>query len=278
MNEQDVTQDTPIPNGVEDSTSESIEGTQPEVPEVKAEAGSKEYNFKQLREQVNRFQTENKTLQEQMKSLETVRKLDELIRLNPKKRQAFFNLLEQQEERKSDLPEIKFEDYDPDTAKLLKFLSDKAAEVEDLKQWKTQFEQATAQERQQATEKELSRNATTLDSEFNSQLIKDGYLDNDGNGDPKIIGNIRKSVIAELAQSGDPRGATREEFHEAYKQVLSELNALKNFTLKKTTTKSVPATGSKNGQATVSKAPVTAADRIAQMAELAQQSAPWNQQ
>lgn len=276
--EQGVTQGNEAPQHVaQDSAPESIvqgdaqndnSGAQGDQPK------SKEFNFKQMRENVSRLENERKQWLAEKEHLQSAAELERYLRKDPKEGLKHVaktfgvdlkTLIEAQSQ--SELPQIDFQQYEPETGKLLKFLHDRAAKVEALEQWKEQFEQKIEEGQKQASESQRSQNMSSLDEKFESALVKDGFMDPEGNGDQDLIEIVRGAVLAKLAQQGDPRLATPQMFQEAYLKVSKGLTAHKNKTLQNTVTKSLPPTGSKQGQATTAKPAMSRDQRIAQIAE-----------
>lgn len=267
-----------------DSTPESIENGDSQESEVVDSAEvvsseapkSKEYNFKQMRENLNRFETEKKQWEAERQQLMGAKQLDEVLRKDPITGLKFLakslgvdpkklidEVVERQAQETSDLPKIDFEQYDPETAKLLKFMHDRASKVDQLEQWKNKFEQTIEQSQQEARESQIQQNMASIDSEFDNQLIKDGFMDKDGNGSAELIDVIRDAIISRLTKiSGDARLATKEQFHEAYKAVSSGLSAHQKQTLKKTVKTDVPLSGSRKGGIPIGKAKMTEDERI----------------
>jgi len=264
--------------------SEAQSNTQATQPEVQSQPKGKDYNFKQLRESVNRLEQERKTWLEEKQKLQGAAQLDQMLRTDPRTglkqiAQALGidikTLIEAEKAAQSEMPQIDFEQYEPKTAQLLKFLHDRAAKVEQLEQWKEQFEQKTELTQRQQQEAFIEKNVSVLENRFRDDLIKDGFLDKDGNGDQDVVELIRSAVVEKLAQQGDPRLATLEQYQAARAQVLKGLSAHKNTTLKNTVTKDVPATGSRNGAATTAKIPVTREQRLAFLADMAKSNPNW---
>lgn len=262
-----------------DSSPESnVQESQP--VEAQPQPKGKDYNFKQLRESVNRLEQERKTWLEEKQKLQSAAQLDQMLRTDPRTglkqiAQALGIDIKTLIEAQSEIPQIDFEQYEPKTAQLLKFLHDRAAKVEQLEQWKEQFEQKTELTQRQQQEAFIEKNVSVLENRFRDDLIKDGFLDKDGNGDQDVVELIRSAVVEKLAQQGDPRLATLEQYQAARAQVLKGLSAHKNTTLKNTVTKDVPATGSRNGAATTAKIPVTREQRLAFLADMAKSNPNW---
>lgn len=280
-----VTQGAEQPQvSAQDSTPESIETGAAQHGEVNAEPSvnqpkSKEFNFKQLRENVSRLEAERKEWLAKEQKLQSAAQLEQALlndpqgtlkvlarnlRIDPK-------VLFEELQPKSELPPIDFEQYEPETAKLLKFLHDRAAKVEQLEQWKDQFEREIKDNQRQASEKQMSQNMASLEEKFSSALIKDGFLDEKGNGDMEVVEVVRDAVTARLAQFGDPRLATIEQFQDAYAKVSKGLSAHKTKTLQNTVTKNIPSSGSRNGAATTAKPVMTKEQRIAELANASKQ-------
>lgn len=281
-----VTQGTESPQaGTEDSTPESIEtgaSQSQEGSESKGQSNDKEINFKKLRESVGRLEAERAQWHSEREALRGASELDKMLRKDPKNGLQTIAktlgvdlkaLIESQAQ--SEIPKIDFEQYEPETGKLLKFLHDRASKVEQLEQWKSEFEQKIENSNQQTQQEKIERNMEVLEHKFVENLIKDGYWDKNGQGDMKVVNLIRKAVLAELAEKGDPRKASIEQYQAAYSDVIESLSAHKNKTLQTTVTKSVPATGSRNGTATTAKSVVTKDQRIAMLADMAKSNSDW---
>lgn len=280
-----VTQGTDSPqSGAEDSTPESIEtgDSQSMQGDQEAAQNSKEINFKRLRESVNRLEAERKQWVSERENLKGAAELDQMLRKDPKGGLQQLaktlgvdlkTLIEAKAQ--SEIPQVDFGQYDAETGKLLKFLHDRASKVEQLEQWKSEFEQKVESTQQQSQQERVQRNMEVLENKFVENLIKDGYWDKNGQGDMKVVNLIRRAVLAELAENGDPRQASPEQYQAAYSDVIDSLSAHKNKTLQTTVTKSVPASGSRNGAATTAKPVVTKEQRISMLADLAKNNSDW---
>jgi hypothetical protein len=284
-----VTQGTEQPQvGAEDSSPESIEtGGESQSSEGSQEsqaqrAGDKEINFKKMRESVNRLESERAQWLAEKEKLQTAAEIERLLRADPRgglKQLAqalnvdIKTLIEAQKE--SDIPQINFEQYEPETAKLLKFLHDRASKVEQLEQWKGDFERRIEESQKQSEMSRIQQNTTSLDQRFADDMVKHGFLDKDGNGDMDVVDLISEAVLSKLSKKGDPRLASVEDYNKATEQVLKSLSSLKNKTLQTTVTKSVPASGSRNGSATTAKPAVTREQRIAMLEDMAKSNTNW---
>lgn len=273
-----VTQDVGTPQtDVQDSTPESIETgeTQPQEGDSLPEGDqpkSKEYNFKQMRENVSRLEAslekERKAWLEEKEGLRNAAQLDRALRQDPRGGLKYIaqqfgvdlkTLIEASQPAQNDLPQINFEQYEAGTAKDLKLLHD---EIQGLRQWKTQFEQKIDTTQKQAHEEKIQQNMTSLEDSLNTKLVKDGYLDKNGNGNESLIETISDAVYAKLAKIGDPRLATPEQLQEAYSRSIAGLSAHQKETLKKTVKTDVPLSGSRKGSIPFGKAKMTEEERI----------------
>jgi len=274
------------PQGVETSEVTEAPVSSPEandVSQAQEAPKSKEYNFKQMRESLSRFENEKKQWTEERQKLQGAAAIDQMLRKDPRSglkqiAQALgvdLKTLIEAQEQKSDMPQINFDEYEPGTAQLLKFLHSRASEVDSLKQWKSEFEQRLEQDQRKSQETQIQRNVATLEDHFQSDLIKDGYLDKEGNGDQDVVDLIRGAIVERLSQHGDPRLATVEQYQQARAQVLKGLSAHKNKTLQNTVTKGVPPSGSRNGSATTAKTPVTKEQRLAFLEDFAKTQQNW---
>lgn len=274
------------PQGVETSEVTEAPVSSPETteaPQSQEAPKSKEYNFKQMRESLSRFENEKKQWTEERQKLQGAAAIDQLLRKDPRSglkqiAQALgvdLKTLIEAQEQKSEMPQINFDEYEPSTAQLLKFLHSRASEVDNLKQWKSEFEQRIEQDQRKAQETHLQRNTATLEEHFQSDLIKDGYLDKEGNGDQDVVDLIRGAIVERLSQHGDPRLATVEQYQQARAQVLKGLSAHKSKTLQNTVTKGVPPSGSRNGSATTAKVPVSREQRLAFLEDFAKTQQNW---
>lgn len=263
----------------QDSAPESIDSGSQEnevVSEPQADQpGSKEYNFKQMRENLNRLEVERKSWLNEKQTLSGAADLDKWIRSDPKNFEFILGLRNGQnpqelaariyqaqkaQEAQSDQPQINFEQYEPETAKLLKAMWEKA---NGLEQWKTKFEQQIQQSQQQAQQQQVQQNSDSLDSHFDNNLIRDGYLDATGKGDPAVIELIQSAVLAKLcAMTDTPRLATSKQVDDAYATVMNGFSALQKQTLKKTVKTDVPLSGSRKGSVPMGKAKMTEEERI----------------
>jgi len=267
----DIPDSTPesIDNGSAQET-ENVDPAQAEAQEP--QAGSKEYNFKQMRENLSRLETERKQWLEERKGLTGAADLDKWIRSDPKNLEFIIGLrngrnpkdlaaqiyAEQVQEQAE--AGFNFEQYDPDTGKLLKTYHDK---LSGLEQWKTQMEQKIQESQQQEQQAKIDRNMQAIDNDFDNQLIKDGFVDANGKGDDNVVELIRHAVIAKLAQStDDPRTASKAQFNDAYKAVVSGLSAYQKQTLKKAVKTDVPLSGSRKGSIPMGKTSMTEDERI----------------
>lgn len=264
-----------------DSTPESIDTGNAQESEVidpvqaegvEPQAGSKEYNFKQMRENLSRLETERKQWLEERKGLTGAADLDKWIRSDPKNLEFIIGLRNGRNpkdlaaqiyaEKVQEQAEagFNFEQYDPDTGKLLKTYHDK---LNGLEQWKTQLEQTIQQQQKQDEQTQIDRNMQAINDDFDNQLIKDGYVDANGKGDDSVVELIRHAVIAKLAQStDDPRTASKAQFTEAYKAVVNGLSAYQKQTLKKAVKTDVPLSGSRKGSIPIGKTTMTEDERI----------------
>ena len=274
------------PQGVESPEVQEAPVSSPEandVSQAQEAPKSKEYNFKQMRESLSRFENEKKQWTEERQKLQGAAAIDQLLRKDPRSglkqiAQALgvdLKTLIEAQEQKSEMPQINFDEYEPSTAQLLKFLHSRASEVDSLKQWKSEFEQRIEQDQKRNQESYVQRNMATLQEHFNADLIKDGYLDKDGNGDQDVVDIIRRAIVDILRESGDERLATVEQYKAAHAQVLKGLSAHKSKTLQNTVTKGVPPSGSRNGSATTAKVPVSREQRLAFLEDVAKAQQNW---
>ncbi len=268
-------------NDGQDSTPESIEtGSQENEKSFEQQAvqpGSKEYNFKQMRENLTRLETERNQLLQEKQQLSGASELDKWIRSDPKNFEFILGLRNghnpqelaariyqaqkaQEAQKQDDQSQIDFERYEPETAKILKTMWEKASALE---QWKSKFEQQTEQTQKQAQEERIQNNIATLDTHFDSVLVRDGFLDKQGNGDPAVVQLIRSAVKDMLTDAlGDARIASKEQVDQAYGVVTQGLSALQKQTLKKTVKTDVPLSGSRKGGVPTNKARMTEEERI----------------
>lgn len=268
-----VTQGTE-PVSTPDSSPESIEQGPHETQS--SEPKSKEYNFKQMRENLSRLENERKAWEAERAGIQ--RDL-QALRQDPKNglRQLAQSLgvdvntlIEKAAEAKSDIPDINFDQYEPETAKIFKFFQSEIAKVREIEKWKSEFEQKTQKE-------QMEINSKSLQSRFDKDLIEAGFLDKNGQGDMERLDTITDAVWAKLykATNGRPEMATIEQYQEARDQVFKGFSAHKSQTLQQTVTKSVPSSGSKNGAATTAKPAMTREQRIAFLADMAKQNSSW---
>jgi len=267
-----VTQGTE-PVSTPDSSPESIEQG-PQETQGQSEPKSKDYNFRQMRENLSRLENERKAWEAERAGIQ--RDL-QALRQDPKnglKQLAqslgvdVKTLIETATEAQE--PQINFDQYEPETAKLLKHLYEKANRVDQIEKWKSEFEQKTQKE-------QMEINSKSLQSRFDKDLIEAGFLDKNGQGDMERLDTITDAVWAKLykATNGRPEMATTEQYQEARDQVFKGFSAHKSQTLQQTVTKSVPSSGSKNGAATTAKAPMSREQRISFLADMAKQNSSW---
>lgn len=238
---------------------------------------SKEYNFKQMRATIGKFEAEKKQWESERQQLKNASILDNALRTDPKgalkqiakslgisPKDLFDELAEAS--KQGSLPKVNFEQYDPETGALLKGYQ---SEIEALKQWKDEFSKSQAQREQESQNRYVEQNMKTIDKLFNDNLVKDGFMNDKGESDKAVIELIEDAIVAKLAKHGDPRFATSEQYQEAYRLVTEGLKNHQKQTLKNTVTKSAPPTGSRQGQATTAKTPMTREQRIAELANSA---------
>lgn len=261
------------PASTPDSSPESIEQGAHET-QSQSEPKSKDYNFKQMRENLSRLENERKAWEAERASIQ--RDL-QALRQDPKnglKQLAqslgvdVKTLIETATEPQE--PQINFDQYEPETAKLLKMLYEKASRVDQIEKRWTEFEQKNEQTY-------LQQNSKSIDDRFNKDLIDAGFLDKNGEGNMEIVENISDSIWAKLskATNGRPELATAEQYVQARDKVFKGFSAHKNQTLQQTVTKSVPSSGSKNGAATTAKVPMSREQRVAFLADMARQNSSW---
>lgn len=261
------------PVSTSDSSPESIEqGAQ--ASEGQSQPKSKDYNFRQMRENLSRLENERKAWEAERAGIQ--RDL-QALRQDPKNglRQLAQSLgvdvktlIETATEPQE--PQVNFDQYEPETAKLLKLLYEKANRVDAIEKWKSEFEQKTQKE-------QMEFNSRSLQSQFDKDLTEAGFLDKNGQGDMGLIDTLTEAVWAKLykATNGKPELASIDQYKEARDQIFKGFSAHKNQTLQQTVTKSVPSSGSKNGAATTAKPPMTREQRISFLADMARQNSSW---
>lgn len=241
---------------------------------------SKDYNFRQMRENLSRLEAERKQWQSERETLQGAAAIDQMLRADPR---AGLKQIAQQLgidiktllDAQPQTPKIDYSQYDPETASLLKYLDEKASKVDALEQWKNQFEQKSELTQRQQQEQFVQQNVKNLENRFFEDLVKDGFLDKNGKGNMEVVDLIKDAILSKLAQQVDPRLATIEQYQTARTQVLKGLSAHKSKTLQNTVTQSVPSTGSKNGAATTANPVMSREGRIAALAQAAKANTTW---
>ncbi len=266
-----VTQGTePVSNP--DSSPESIEQGSHEA-QSQSEPKSKDYNFKQMRENLSRLENERKAWEAERAGIQ--RDL-QALRQDPKNglkqlaQSLGVDVKTLIETAESQEPQINFDQYEPETAKLLKMLYEKASRVDQIEKWKQEFEQKNEQTY-------IQQNSKSLEERFDKDLIDAGFLDKNGQGDMERVETIADAIWAKLnkATNGKPELATAEQYQQARDRVFKGFSAHKNQTLQQAVTKSVPSSGSKNGAATTAKPTMSREQRIAFLADMAKQNSSW---
>lgn len=248
-------------DGEHAEASQASETPAPEV-EQSAQSNGKDYNWRQMREQLRQRDA-------QIKALEGAANIDKWLKSNPGNMRVIMDLMEGKSQQAqapqqamSQTPaaqEDPYADFDP-------VVAEKFRKLDAFEQWKAELDRQNEQQKasQQKQEQEsIQKNMNDLDSSFDEVLVKDGYMGEDGSGDIDLIEMIQDATLARLARKfGDPTRATRAQMLETYKAVTAGLSAHQKFTLKKTVKQDVPLSGSTRGTVPTGKTTMSEHDRV----------------
>lgn len=218
---------------------------------------SKEYNFKQMREQVRQ-------LNSQIKALEGAANLEKWLKANPDNMRVVMDLMQgrksqPQPEKSAPSVEDRWKDYAPEVVEAMK-------ELDALKQWRAEQERKAEEQsktQEQKEQEDIQRNMKDLDQGFYDLLVNDGIIGKDGTFDKDLVEMIEDAVQARGTRLyGDIKRATRSQLNETYKAVTAGLSAHQKYTLRKTVTKEVPPSGSKRGTVPTGKTTMSEQDRL----------------
>lgn len=193
-------------------------------------------------------------LERQAQEYAGARDLHEILKENPDKARAVFDLLHG---KQPEVREDPYAQYEPDVAA-------KFRKLDELERWKAEFER----KEESRTVEQIQRNKEYLEDEFANKLVADGLIDKEGNHSDeamvKAAENLTRSALMEIAR--DPKMPTKAELDQAYGMFKSFISSAEKRGLKKAVTPTAPPTGSKTGSAPRSDKQETDAERIARMA------------
>lgn len=211
----------------------------------------------------NRQYKENlQKMEAKLKAIAPLEEWDGWLRQNPHYAKELQEWLDPRiNGKKQEAKEDPYKDFSPE-------VQAKFRELDDLRSWKTSFEQRQEQERVQNEQRSVSDVQNSVDDQFRKYLQEDGFTSKDGAYEESVVEYIEDAVLARLMRSAEnPQKPTLEELKTAYEAVVKKgIPSLQKHALKNSKRgPNVPASGSNRG-IIPPKGRQTAEQRIAQMA------------
>lgn len=196
---------TDAPEGGEESASSPDQSG--EKKSVKAEN-----RYQKLANDNRKYREELQQMKVDMAGMSGLKEIEGFLKSNPDKAKIFLDWMIGQNEPKAPT-EDPYKDFRPEVAA-------KFRELDDLKKWKSDFENNQKMEHERSETQSRSQVYSERDNEFNDYLKADGYLDKDGRYDESVVEFIEDAVFTRLMRTAqDPLKPSRNEFKDAYDAV-----------------------------------------------------------
>lgn len=228
---QEVSETTTAPE--ESPTSEAQVDTESEA----GTASKSQNRYQKLANENRQYKMELQKFREEQAALAGARNLDAILRANPHKAAKIMEIINAREE--AQVRADPYAAFSPEVAA-------KFREMDELKQWREQWEEN--QKSQQV--KTFEKNKAALETEYASLLQKDGYVGKDGNPvSQPLVDAIDRATLAMLMETAeDPNFPTSQELNRAYGLVIAGFKEAEKRGLKQTIkSPGVPASGTKSG-------------------------------